>query len=663
VPEDRLNYLSRDITTVQRWEKREGMPVHRHLHDKIGSIHAFRSELDAWAATRKIRAAPDSPEPVVPPDPPESTGASAPAVQPAPPKRARLIAALLGLTLLAAVAGFWWLRKTEYFWKSPIADARFQTLTDFDGVEQGAAISRDGRFVAFLSDRDGQMDVWLTQVGSGQFHNLTRGSIADLTNPSIRNLGFSPDGSQVAFWVGRQGNAGGEIGIWAVPTLGGTPKPYLEGAAEFDWSRDGSRLAYHTPGPGDPLFISDGRRRPDEQPVFTAPSGNHAHFPLWSPDNAFLYFVQGSLPDKLDIWRLNTATGNTERITSHAGRVSHPALIDHRTLVYLATDSDGSGPWLYSTDVEHRIPHRLTAGLDQYTSLAATADGRRLVATLASPKRTLWRLPIGQANDANPKPIVLPTSTGFAPRFGPDYFLYVAASGTGDAIWKIQNGKSTELWAGRDARLTSAPAILAGVPLIAFAVRQHTQKALYVMQTDGTGLRLISDSLNLQGGLAWAPDGESITAAADDHGVPRLLRIPVNGGTPSRMVQEYSLDPTWAPNGRYLVYSGADIGTTFTVKAVSRDAAVHSLPSITLTRGARRLAFLPAGRAMVVLRGELQHKNLWQIDLESGAEKRLTDLPRDFDIRDFDVSSDGTEVIIERVQQRSDVILIDLAKR
>jgi hypothetical protein len=30
-------YLKRDITTVQRWEKREAMPVHRHLHDKMGS--------------------------------------------------------------------------------------------------------------------------------------------------------------------------------------------------------------------------------------------------------------------------------------------------------------------------------------------------------------------------------------------------------------------------------------------------------------------------------------------------------------------------------------------------------------------------------------------------------------------------------------------------
>ena len=60
--------------------------------------------------------------------------------------------------------------------------------------------------------------------------------------------------------------------------------------------------------------------------------------------------------------------------------------------MYLAGDPDGSGPWLYSMDVEHRIPHRLTSGLDRYTSLAASADGRRLVATLATPRRTLWRL-------------------------------------------------------------------------------------------------------------------------------------------------------------------------------------------------------------------------------------------------------------------------------
>jgi TolB-like protein/Tfp pilus assembly protein PilF len=58
--EDRLDswkeiaaYLGRDVTTVQRWEKRETMPVHRHQHDKRGSVYALPSELDAWRQSRR----------------------------------------------------------------------------------------------------------------------------------------------------------------------------------------------------------------------------------------------------------------------------------------------------------------------------------------------------------------------------------------------------------------------------------------------------------------------------------------------------------------------------------------------------------------------------------------------------------------------------------
>ncbi|MGC1905738.1 MAG: hypothetical protein WA715_18105 [Candidatus Acidiferrum sp.] len=85
------------------------------------------------------------------------------------------------------------------FLAQPIAEARFQPVTDFEGVQEAAAISRDGHFVAFLSDRDGPKDVWVTQMGSGQFHNLTHGTAPELENPSIRTLGFSPDGAFVTF--------------------------------------------------------------------------------------------------------------------------------------------------------------------------------------------------------------------------------------------------------------------------------------------------------------------------------------------------------------------------------------------------------------------------------------------------------------------------------
>jgi Tol biopolymer transport system component len=185
---------------------------------------------------------------------------------------------------------------------------------------------------------------------------------------------------------------------------------------------------------------------------------------------------------------------------------------------------------------------------------------------------------------------------------------------------------------------------------------------LYVMQADGTNARIVTDSLDLQGAPAWEPDGQSITSAAEDHGVPHLFRVPVDGRSPALFVQEYSVDPAWAPDGRFVVYSGPDIGTTFSVKAVTAEAAAHRLPALTLTRGARHLAFLPGGRALVLLRGEIQHKNLWLINLETGAERQLTNLTPDFDIRDFDISPDGREVVLERVQERADVVLLDLPR-
>src|SRR5882762_887695 len=201
--EDRLDswkeiaaYLSRDVTTVQRWEKREGMPVHRHLHDRLGSVYASRAELDEWARSRNLRATQESGN--------HASLSNSPASPPSPAiwdsvTRRRSLLALGAVVAALGIPAIFWFHTTEYFWRNPVAAARFQTVTDFDATEQAATVSRDGHFVAFLSDRDGQMDVWVTQVGSGQFHNLTRGSAPELVNPSVRALGFAPDGSLVTF--------------------------------------------------------------------------------------------------------------------------------------------------------------------------------------------------------------------------------------------------------------------------------------------------------------------------------------------------------------------------------------------------------------------------------------------------------------------------------
>ena len=687
-PDDRLDswkeiaaHLRRDVTTVQRWEKREGMPVHRHVHDKLGSVYAFRLEIDAWARSRNLggnrngaesetpAAAPvDKPpalEAIEEPSGPSTIGNSVPTAF-TPPRTRRQVAWMfvtLGILLLAA-AMYWLRERTEYFWRSPLAEAQFNRLTDFDGIEQAAAISRDGRFAAFQSDRDGRMDVWITQVGTGRFYNLTRGLVGEIVNSSVRTLGFSPDGALVTFWARRTDlSAPNAIGVWAVPVLGGEPQSYLEGVAEFDWSNDSSRLVYHTTAAGDPTFIRDIGPDAKDQPIFTAATGFHAHFPTWSPDQAFIYFVQGEIPDAMDIWRIRPSGGAAERITTHNSRVSHPVMVNARTLMYLATDADGSGPWLYALDVEKRVPHRVSSGLDSYSSLAVSANGRRLVLTLASPKSTLWRMPLADTPlDASAaSPIGVTTNRGFAPRLGPGYMLYVSSGSGRDSIWKLAGDTTSEVWDAPDSRIVGGPEIDSDGRRIAFSVEQHGKTSLYAMNADGTDARVVTASLALRGFPAWAPDGESITSAAVTDAAPRLFRISLDGSV-GPLAKEYAMDPVWAPDGTFIVYSGPDVGTTFPVRAVTADNAPYALPNLKLTRGARRVRFF-GGRALVVMQGGIQHKDLWLFDLGTGARRQLTKFAPDWNIQDFDISRDGREIVFERVQEQSDIVALDLARQ
>ena len=51
-------YLKRGVTTVQRWEKHEGLPVHRLPHHKRGTAYAYKSELDDWLGKRSTTSGP-----------------------------------------------------------------------------------------------------------------------------------------------------------------------------------------------------------------------------------------------------------------------------------------------------------------------------------------------------------------------------------------------------------------------------------------------------------------------------------------------------------------------------------------------------------------------------------------------------------------------------
>ncbi len=361
------------------------------------------------------------------------------------------------------------------------------------------------------------------------------------------------------------------------------------------------------------------------------------------------------------------AAGAAERVTFHDSRVAYPVFVNRRTLLYLATGADGSGPWLHALDVDQRVAHRIGSGIDRYTSLAVSGDRRRLVATRSNPKPQLWRAALcdAPASISSATRVRTPTGSGRSPRFGPGYLLYVASTGRSDSLWKLVDGAAAELWsAPPGAQIVGGPAVTADGGRIAISVNERGQSRLYVMNADGTDSRIAADLLALRGAPVWAPDGRSLlVTAADETGTPCVHRVSLDGSAPAPILSEYSVDPVWAPDGSFIVYSGPDIGTTFQVRAATAEGRPYRFLNLVLTRGARHFAFLPDRLALIVLKGEMGHKDVWLIDLQTGNERPLTNFGREIVVRDFDVSRDGRELIIEQVQEHSDIVRIDLTTR
>ena len=113
-------------------------------------------------------------------------------------------------------------------------------------------------------------------------------------------------------------------------------------------------------------------------------------------------------------------------------------------MLYSARDADGAGPWLWAVDVETKVSRRASVGLEQYASVAASADGRRLVATVQDPRAELWSVPIldRPATESDAEPFAdLPTTRALAPRFGGSSLFYLSSRGSGDGLWRLRDGK------------------------------------------------------------------------------------------------------------------------------------------------------------------------------------------------------------------------------
>jgi serine/threonine protein kinase len=560
---------------------------------------------------------------------------------------------------LATVCGILWKNRGVAQLANPLANATFTPLSDFEGAQVDASISPDGKFVAFQSDRNGPFHLWLHQIGTGNSIDLTPGP-EDQRGP-LRSSGFSHDGTEL--WI--SGTKSRRLKM--VPLVGGKPRVFLgDKAVNPIWSPDGTKLAYHTIEDGDPIFLADGDGTNPRQ-LFKDLPGKHNHYLAWGADGAWIYFIHGDpAQNDMDLWRIAVSGGQPERLTELHTEIRDPTPLGQGTILFAAKEHNGSGPWIWAFDVGHRAAQRIAFGLEQYTSLSATADGRRLAVTVANPSVRLWSVPItgaahSEATEADVKPFGPNTKSATAPRFRNGTIYYLSPTGTGDRLERFDGKNAVDIWGGPQNGLEGAPAISPDGRRIVAPVRQGDRRRLRLISADGAESSILAPKIDVDGSADWSPDGNWLVAGGNDGQGPGVFKVPLSGGEPVRLTNGIGRNPVWSPNGSLIVYSGPNVFTLEPLLAVRPDGSAVKMPEIRTQRDGERLRFLPDGRGLVFMSSveATPWQDFWLLDLATMTTRRLTRLSERATMRTFDVAQDGKQIVFDRRRENSVVVLID----
>jgi Tol biopolymer transport system component len=592
----------------------------------------------------------------------------------APLKRSWLPVVAIGLigVLLGALAGMRLLAHPAATGKSTTSGARVTALsqaTDLPGVQYSPNLSPDGKSLLYVTGDGGDEDIFLLRVGGENAINLTEAFKSNDYDPA-----FSPDGERIAFGSDREGG-----GLFVMGATGESPKKIASEGAHPSWSPDGRKIVCSTERVTNPLA----RNTIASLWVVDADSGEKKRIyegdavqPVWSPSGKRIAFFAVNEGQR-DLGTIPAEGGTLTPVTHDAPADWDPFWSpDGRWLYFFSSRRGGPDLWRIAVDETTGAPggepEPVTTGSSRPMQGSISADGHRIALEIDASRGELLKIGF---DPVACRPVGTPASlfTSSSP------FAQVSVSHDGAWIVYRTTAPRENLFVMRtdgtgrrrltdDAFRNRGPRWLNGDAWILFYSNRSGDYQLWVMRRDGTDLRqLVSSS----GAGINVP-----TVTADGRRVAMLVQS--KSGAP--MMAIANVDPSWFGPGApaidpkvesaaagFFPLSWSPDGTRIAGREITRNGPAIYAPTTQKLEPQRDRAgrdfggwssdavWLPDGRHILAWDDRRDVAAVW--DTATQELRDVLGLPGPSEL---DLSADGRTLILNRRVSEADIWMLTL---
>jgi len=530
------------------------------------------------------------------------------------------------------------------------------------GKDGAPAASTDGRFIAFVSSRDGRERIWLKQLADGTEVALTSG-------PEDWAPRFSRDGATIFF---TRSTAAG-IAIYRVPVIGGEPRKVIDNAIDADISPDGRRLAFIRNRVAGSRYSTLCVASSDGTAVkeISSTTNEELNSPRWSPDGERIVVTSNPHSTSAGALLLLNADGGSPHVITRStphGLYSAAAWTDDsRGLVFteletvatmaMRTRGGTARVLLYdlSSETFRPIVWNAHASADSIDLL----PGGRVVLSEDFTRQNLQEISLDNASGTHW--LTRGTAIDRQPSYAPDgnRVVFTSERSGNPDIWEIVPATGAVRRLTDDAAVDWDPVVAADGHLL-WSSSRGGHFEVWSASGEGAGARQVT---------ADGGDAENPTAPRDggwiyyDSSHPQkdgLWRVHPDGSAAAMVVRGETAHPAVSADGAYVLFHRPEPdGSTWTL-VVTRLADGATFDLARLLHRTARGQWIGATHAIAFITDEGLVAQDFVPGTDTTATRRsLVRLERDATIETFAISPDGKHAVLSILEPASDLMITD----